>query len=134
MTEVTITATFNTDIERVWEIITDLHHYQWRSDISRIEIVEEGKSFVEYTKKNFPTHFTITVFQPFTRYEFTMENDNMNGYWIGLLEEVPSGTTITFTEQITLKKQFMKPFAKIYLNKQQATYLRDLKNILEEKL
>ena len=39
--------------------------------------------------------------------------------------------TVDFTETIDVKKIFMKPFAGIYLKKQQSLYLSDLKKALD---
>ncbi len=39
---------------------------------------------------------------------------------------------IDFTENVTAKKLFMKPFVGMYLRKQQATYLQDLMKALGE--
>lgn len=34
----TTTAVFDTEIERVWEIVTNNAEWEWRSDLSKIEI------------------------------------------------------------------------------------------------
>ncbi|MEI3507595.1 MAG: hypothetical protein V8R01_00380 [Bacilli bacterium] len=41
------------------EIVTNNEDYLWRSDLSTIEIIDDTH-FVEYTKKGYPTYFTIT--------------------------------------------------------------------------
>lgn len=120
------------NLEKVWETVTDLSDSSWRSDLDRIEIVEEGKRFVEYTKDGFATTFTITTFKPQSLYEFDMENENMKGHWVGLFKEVPGGTEIDFTEDVTAKKLFMKPFVGGYLKKQQKQYADDLKEALHD--
>ena len=40
-----IQAVFHSDIENVWNIVTSLENYKWRSDLSRIEIINE-KQFI----------------------------------------------------------------------------------------
>ena len=126
-----IKATFACDIKTVWKIITSLEDYAWRSDISKIEIVKPHQQFIEYTKYLYPTIFTITVFEPYQRYEFKMEKSRMIGYWTGLFNHKDGFTTINFTEDVTPKKTYMKPFVKGYLKKQQQTYIHDLKKVLE---
>lgn len=128
-----IQATFLHDVVKVWDIVTSLENYSWRSDLSRVEILEDGNKFIEYTKNGYSTTFTITVFEPYSRYAFVMENDNMIGHWIGLFSYKNGTTTIDFTEDVTAKKMMMKPFVSMYLKKQQALYLRDLRKILEER-
>ena len=117
------------DIQRVWDIVTSLENYAWRSDLSKIEIINE-KQFVEYTKEGYPTTFTITVMKPYERWEFNMENDNMKGHWTGIFTRQGGRTEIDFTEDVTVKKWFMKPFVKAFIKKQQAQYVSDLKRAL----
>ncbi len=54
-----IKAVFPASIQEVWNMVTSLENYGWRSDLSRIEILNE-KQFVEYMKNEFATTFTIT--------------------------------------------------------------------------
>lgn len=98
----------------------------WRSDLSKIEIVNE-KQFIEYSKEGYPTTFTITPIEPYKRFEFDMDNSTMRGHWIGILTSKGSKTEIDFTEYVTTKKFFMKPFVKVYLKKQQVKFVNDLK-------
>ena len=125
-------AEFTSDISKIWNVVTSCTEYAWRSDLSKIEVVEDGKKFVEYTKDGYPTEFTITVYEPYKRYEFDMNNDNMQGHWIGIFTESDGVVTIDFTEEVYAKKAIMKPFVGMYLKKQQASYLADLKKVLGE--
>lgn len=127
-----IKAVFESDVKRVWEIVTSLENYQWRSDLSRIEVMGE-KQFIEYTKDGYPTTFTITVSEPFRRWEFDMENSNMKGHWTGIFTETGGQTEIHFTEDVTPKKWMMKPFVKRFLKKQQERYVSDLREALRQQ-
>ncbi len=131
MTVSNIKATFQTDIQKVWEIVTSLEEYSWRSDLSRIEILNE-KQFVEYTKEGYATAFTITAAEPYKCWEFDMENNNMKGHWTGIFIQKGEQTEVDFTEDVTAKKIIMKPFIKAYLKKQQARYLSDLEKALSQ--
>lgn len=71
------------DIQKVWEAVTSLEDCAWRSDLGKIEIVNENQ-FIEYTKDGYATTFTITEKEPCKRYEFDMENGNMQGHWTGI--------------------------------------------------
>lgn len=124
-----IKAALQCDVQKVWKIVTSVENYTWRSDLSKIEVLNE-KQFIEYTKEGYATTFTITVAEPYKRWEFNMENENMRGHWIGIFSQVEKQTEIEFTEDVTAKKFFMKPFVKAYLKKQQALYISDLKNAL----
>ena len=118
-------ATFQCDIQKIWNIVTSLDNYSCRSDLDRIEVIDENR-FVEYTKEGYATTFTITNTEPCRRWEFDMNNDNMSGHWIGIFSYENGITTIDFTENVTAKKLVMKPFVKSYLNKQQSVYAADL--------
>ena len=134
MATANIKAEFKTDMKKVWDVVTSCTEYEWRSDLSKIEVVDDGKKFVEYTKDGYATEFTITVFEPYKRYEFDMENSNMKGHWIGVFAEADGVVTIDFTEEVYAKKVVMKPFVGMYLKKQQAMYLNDLKRVLGEEI
>lgn len=124
-----VKAVFHSDIQTVWDTVTSLENYGWRSDLGRIELISETQ-FVEYTKEGYATAFTITAVQPCERWEFDMENDNMKGHWIGVFTQAGGQTEIDFTEDVTAKKVLMKPFVKAFLKKQQAQYISDLKKAL----
>ena len=125
-----IKADFQRDIKDVWDVVTSLENYKWRSDLSKIENKNE-KQFVEYTKDGYATTFTITYIEPFKRWEFDMENSNMKGHWIGVFSDRNGQTEIEFTEDVTAKKLIMKPFLKLFLKRQQELYVSDLRNALE---
>jgi len=120
------------DLENVWNIVVSLDNYKWRSDLSSIEIIEDGKEFVEHTKDGYATEFKITTLMPMSQYAFDMDNANMHGHWVGTFSKEQGGCFIDFTEDVTAKKIIMKPFVKGYLKKQQAIYLADLKKALEQ--
>ncbi len=125
-----IKAVFQSNIQDVWNIVTSLENYQWRSDLNKIEIINE-KQFVEYTKNGYATTFTITASEPFKRWEFDMENSNMKGHWTGIFTEKDGRTEIDFTEDVNAKKLIMKPFVKAFLKKQQELYVSDLRKALQ---
>ncbi len=125
-----IKAMIQGDICKVWKTVLEIENYgTWRSDLSRAEAVNE-KQFIEYTKEGYPTTFTVTVVEPYKRWEFDMENSNMKGHWIGIFTSRGTETEIEFTEYVTAKKFFMKPFVKSFLKKQQAQFIMDLKKAL----
>ncbi len=128
-----IQAVFPSDSQSVWEVVTDVAAYPaWRSDLSRTEILND-RQFVEYTKEGHATTFTITATEPCKRWEFDMENENMRGHWIGAFTQRGKQTEIAFTEDVTAKKLFMRPFVKGYLQKQQAQFVADLQKALQKR-
>lgn len=132
MTISNIKDSIDSNIHKVWETVLAVDKYaQWRSDLSKTEVINE-EQFIEYTKNGYPTTFTITVVEPHKRWEFDMENSNMKGHWVGIFTSIDDKTEIDFTEQVTAKKFYMKPFVKSYLKKQQIQFVMDLKRILEK--
>lgn len=133
MTTARIEAIFYADIEKVWQVVTSMTNTKWRSDLNKVEVLEDQKVFVEYITQDFPTTFTITDFEPMKFYAFEMENVNMKGKWTGEFSALSSHKTkIIFIEEIQTKKFFLRPFVKSYLKKQQKTYVNDLTKYLQE--
>lgn len=117
---------FTCDKEKLWNIITDNNDYSWRSDLSKIEIVDDTH-FIEYAKNGYPTYFTITSKRKLEEYRFDMKNSNIEGHWIGLFKELPNGNIeLDFTEEIETSNFIMKLLAKFYLKSQQKRYFKDL--------
>lgn len=123
---------FNCDKNKLWNIITDNSKYKWRSDLSKIDIIDD-KHFIEYTKNNYPTYFTITSKKKLKEYKFELENTNIKGKWVGIFRELSNGNIVLdFTEEIDTNNVLMKLFAKPYLKSQQKRYMRDLEKELSK--
>ena len=124
-----IKAIIKCDIAKVWETVLAVEKCQWRSDLSKTVVINE-RQFIEYTKKGYPTTFTVTSTELYKRWEFDMDNSNIKGHWIGIFTSKGEETEIEFTEHVTAKKFYLKPFVKFYLKNQQKHYMEDLKKAL----
>lgn len=124
-----VTVHFPCPAERVWQTVTDLTHTAWRSDLVRVEVLDETH-FVEHTKSGYATNFTVTACKPLRFWAFTMENSNMSGSWEGIFEAAEGGTRLTCTETVIAKRWWMLPFVPGYLKRQQTLYLDDLRKKL----
>ena len=114
------------ELRKVWKLVLDIENYgAWRSDLSKTEVISDTQ-FIEYTKDGYPTTFTVTLVEPYRRWEFDMENSNMKGHWIGAFTDKGNETEIDFTECVEAKKWLMKPFVKSYLKKQQTQFVADI--------
>lgn len=130
----TITAVLPADVKTVWDIVTDVEHTEWRSDLDRTEVSADQRVFIEYDKNGIATHFTITKRDMHVLYEFHIENRNLSGSWSGLFQETADGgCKITFTEKVEVKKAVMRLFAPPYLKKMQKLYVSDLEKKLQER-
>ena len=117
------------ELQKVWDLVLDIENYgAWRSDLSKAEVISD-KKFIEYTKDGYPTTFTVTLVEPYRRWEFDMENSNMTGHWTGIFTAKGDKTEIEFTEQVKAKKWLLKPFVKLYLRKQQTRFVTDIMKI-----
>lgn len=118
MVKLNIKKEFHCNIEKLWNIITDNTKYTWRSDLSKIEIID-NTHFIEYSKNNYPTYFTITSKVDLKEYKFDIENSNIKGKWIGIFKKLDNGNVLLdFTEKIETNKFIMKLFTKPYLKNQ----------------
>ena len=121
-----IKALIPSELRQVWGFVLDIENYAaWRSDLSKTEVISD-KQFIEYNKDGYPTTFTVTLVEPYRRWEFDMENSNMKGHWTGIFTVKGDETEIDFTEQVEAKKLLMKPFVKSYLKKQQIQFVADI--------
>lgn len=125
-----IKASFPCEISKVWETVTSLEQYAWRSDLRKVQRLDK-KTFVEHAKTGFNTCFIITTTKPLQRWEFDIVNENMKGHWTGIFTEKNGITEIEFIEKVEAKKIYMKPFVKMYLKKQQELYIEDLRKALQ---
>lgn len=130
MIKANIKRELNCDIEKLWNIITDNTKYAWRSDLSKIEIIDD-EHFIEYAKNNYPTYFNITSKIYLKEYKFDIENTNIRGKWTGILKKTDNGNVLLdFTEEIETNNFIMKLLAKSYLKNQQKRYMNDLEKEL----
>ena len=117
----------DSNIETVWQLLTDLDHQQWRSYLERIE-KQDDKHFVGYDHKDNKIEYIILNRIPNELYEYNMMSHDMEGHWIGKLKEVDGKTELTLTQALELKKN--KLFIKNTIEKQMDQFLLDLQNAL----
>lgn len=127
-----VAAEFSCPVETLWRTVTDLEHTGWRSDLARVEILDESR-FVEHTRNGYATCFTVTAREAPRFWAFTMENGSMSGAWEGHFEETANGSRLVCTETVNAKCWWMRPFVPGYLKRQQALYLEDLRRALSSK-
>lgn len=118
--------------KEIYDIITNNEFYLWRSDLSKIEIVDENH-FIEYTNKNFPTFFTVIKSIKNKRYETEMINNNIEGKFIIELKKIDNKTEFIIREEIQKLNIKLKFASKLFLKKMQKKYIFDLLKELESK-
>ncbi len=119
-------ATLLYPIEVVWDTVTNLKDFSWRSDLKDVRIIDEN-NFIEITKNGVETYFRITECIKYQSWIFEIENKNIKGAWVGKFYVEDDKTILDFTETVVSKKLIFKPFISLYLKRQQKIYFRDLK-------
>lgn len=113
-------------IEIVWDTVTNLNDFSWRSDLKAVKIIDEN-NFIEITKNGVETYFRITECIKYQSWIFVIENKNIKGTWVGKFYVEDDKTILDFTENVVSKKLIFKPFISLYLKRQQRIYFKDLK-------
>ncbi len=129
MKKISTTAYFESDLKKIWDIVTDTNNTSWRSDITRTEASEE--EFTEYSG-NIQTKFKIIAKEPYRYYALEISNKNLSGRWDGIFSPDGGGSKLDITEEITVSSPAMKLLAGVYLRRQQRKYISDLKRALGE--
>lgn len=118
------------DVHKVWSVVTTASEYpRWRTDLSRVQILGP-EAFLEYTADGYVTKFTIIRAKPGQLWELEMDNTNLRGRWVGRFRQRGLATVVDFTEYVSVKKVWMKPFVKGYLKKQQTQFITDLRRAI----
>ena len=113
-------------IEIVWDTVTSLNDFSWRSDLKAVKIIDEH-NFIEIAKNGIETYFRITECIKYQSWIFEIDNKNIKGTWIGKFYSKGDKTILDFTENVVSKKIIFKPFISLYLKRQQRIYFKDLK-------
>ena len=135
MRQSSITTQLGSDIEHVWDVVTDNTNTAWRSDLLSVELVNET-TFVEHHKSGISIMFYITKKEYCKRYAFTMRTKHWTGEWEGSFAPGPNGTTYaTFAERLHIPNVAMRVLSYLFMNlkKIQQQYVVDLKQALKAK-
>ena len=121
-----IKVTLLCPVEIVWDTVTNLNNFSWRSDLKDVKIIDEH-NFIEISKNGIETYFRITERIKYRSWIFEIDNKNIKGFWLGKFYSKGDKTILDFTENVVSKKVIFKPFISFYLKRQQKIYFRDLK-------
>ena len=105
-----IKATLASDIRKVWDTVTDLKDWSWRSGLDRIEVLSDTQ-FVEYTEDGFATTFTVTLKERYKRWEFDMENSRMQ-----VAAKSPLSSNFPQNNMLSLHRQNKKAVTSVIMN------------------
>ncbi|WP_080292102.1 hypothetical protein [Clostridium botulinum] len=128
-------VTFSSDINTVWDVVTNNEDYDWRSDISKIEILDNGDSWIEYALNGSHINFDILKKNDCKEYDFNMNNKMFTGKFTSRFEKsATENAKVEFVESISIKNPILKPISYLFFDIQgfQDTYISDLKKKLNE--
>lgn len=129
------------DVQKVFEIVTNLDQQNWRSDVGELTILDStlgSEVWVETPKqgpkikfrtkvKNAPELFVIEI----------IDNEGFGGMWTGKFSAIEAGRTkIEFTEQVSMNGFMPKLMSYLFfdIKKNVQRYIADLKQVAEKKL
>jgi hypothetical protein len=129
-------AVFQSDIGKVFKVVTDVQHQtSWRSDVKEI-IVLNDSTWTEVPKKG--TAITFKVKRKVENEIFEIEiiePNNFKGYWIGSFKQTKDNrTAIECKEVVTISNPFFRTISYLFvdLNKTMDLYLQNLQKKLGE--
>lgn len=129
-------AVLNSDVTKVFNIVTDFKNQTtWRNDVKEI-IVIDNNTWTEVPKKG--TSITFKVKQKIENEIFEIEivePKNFNGYWVGTFKQTnQNATEIEFKEVVTISNPFFRTLSYLFvdLDKTMDLYLENLKQKLGE--
>ena len=132
----TKTAVLNSDVTKVFNIVTDFKNQTtWRSDVKEI-IVIDTNTWTEVPKKG--TAITFKIKQKVENEIFEIEiiePNNFNGYWVGTFKQTkPNETAMEFKEVVTISNPFFRVLSYLFvdLDITMELYLQNLKQKLGE--
>ncbi len=124
-----IKVKLNFDIVKVWNKVTYLENYSWRSDLSKLEILNND-TFIIKGKNNTKTVCKITFAKLYRQWNLKIDNKHFFGEYIGVFSGDENHCVFEIKGDLKAKKIFLLPFLKDMLKKQQNDFINDLQRAL----
>ena len=95
MKKVEMKVYFKSDVEKVFNVITNMKDCSWRSDLSKVECIDDGK-YIEYNRKNHPTKILVTEYLKNIQFEYDIQNEYYKGHWCGQFAPLKDGGCVMY--------------------------------------
>ncbi len=112
-------------IANIYKKITDIHNTSWRSDLKVVKGIDDN-NFIEYSKKDYPTFYTVLKNVKNKTYELEFTNNKVEGHIMYILKKEDNKTNLSITVDLTLVDAKIKMLAKQKLKKQWSKFVSDL--------
>ena len=112
-------------IANIYKKITDIHNTSWRSDLKVVKGIDDN-NFIEYSKKDYPTFYTVLKNVKNKTYELEFTNNKVEGHILYILKKEDNKTNLSITVDLTLVDAKIKMLAKQKLKKQWSKFVSDL--------
>ena len=129
MKKVEMKVYFKSDVEKVFNVITNMKDCYWRSDLSKVECIDDGK-YIEYNRKNHPTKIIVTEYLKNIQFEYDIQNEYYKGHWCGQFAPLKDGGCVMYLLFYFESVSFLGKF--INVDKFEKRYIEDLKKELNE--
>lgn len=124
---------FQTDLDILWDVITNNNDYSWRSNIKEIKVLDD-KRFVEIDHEGVETVFTIITFDENKKYEIDYENEDLKGHWVGLFYLTSQGAELDMVEDVEAKNALLSLFVPKTLKQMREVYIEDIQRAVVAKM
>lgn len=90
-------------VDRVFALVTDVAHQpEWRSDVGRITVADDGASWVEHTRSGDDINFRAVETVPNSKFEIVYQSKlGFSGRWVGSFTPRDAETTVFRIEETT---------------------------------
>lgn len=129
MKRVDMQVDFKSDVEKVFNAVSNIEDCSWRSDLSRVEKVDDNK-FIEYDRKNRATKILITDCRQNIQFEYDVQTNNYLGHWSGQFAPLPDGGCRLFLVFYFEPNSVLGKFVRV--DRFEERYIEDLKKELQE--
>lgn len=129
MKRIDMTIDFKSDVETVFKTITTLLDCSWRSDLLKVEQIDDNK-FIEYNRKHKKTKIYVTDFRKNIQFDYNVENNSYKGHWSGQFAPLDDGGCRMFLTFDFEPQSMLGKFARV--DKFEERYIEDLKKKLQE--
>lgn len=115
----------NDKVSNVFNKVIDIKNVNWRSDLNVIKGIDDN-NFIEYSKKNYPTFYTVLKNTKNKAYELEFINNKVEGHIKYSFKKEEDKTNVTVILDVTFVNAKFKVIAKQKLKNQWKRFIVDL--------